>query len=105
MQLVQEYAHVLRRRGLSGRRVREQARDLSGLAGLHEVAEADLQLGLNLVATHPAPGIRDGVRAATALQRGIPVVVTTDRGFDGIAGLERVDPHDAPARLAGPGRD
>lgn len=99
VELIQEYAHILRRRGLEGRRVREQARDVAALCSLHDFGEDDLRLALNLVATHPALRVRDAVHAATALRRGISVIVSPDRDFDGIAGLERLDPHDAVRRL------
>lgn len=99
VELIQEYAHILRRRGLDGTQVREQARDVAALCLLHDVGEDDLRLALNLVATHPALRVRDAVHAATALRRGISVIVSPDRDFDGIAGLERLDPHDALRRL------
>jgi uncharacterized protein len=66
---------------------------------LHEFGEDDLRLALNLAATHPALRVRDAVHAATALRRGISVIVSPDRDFDGITGLERLDPHDAVRRL------
>jgi uncharacterized protein len=99
VELIQEYAHILRRRGLDGTRVREQARDVAGLCLLHDFGEDDLRLALNLVATHPGLRVRDAVHAATALRRGISAIVSPDRDFDGIAGLERLDPHDAVRRL------
>ncbi|MGH4012612.1 MAG: type II toxin-antitoxin system VapC family toxin [Pseudonocardiaceae bacterium] len=99
VELVQEYAHILGRRGLSGTDVREQARDVAALCLLHDFAEEDLRLALNLVATHPVLRVRDAVHTATALRRGISVILSADRDFDGIAGLERLDPHDAIRRL------
>lgn len=101
VELVQEYAHILRRRGVVGATVREQARDVAGTCLLHDFTGADLQLALNLVETHPSLSIRDGVHAATALRRGIPVIVSPDCGFDGIPGLQRLDPSDAVQRLPG----
>jgi predicted nucleic acid-binding protein len=99
VELIQEYAHLLRRRGVSGSDVREQARDVAALCLLHHFTEEDLRLALNLVATHPALRMRDAVHAATALRRGISVIMSADRDFDGIPGLERLDPHDAVRRL------
>ncbi len=37
---------------------------------------------------------RDAVFAALALNRGIDAILATDRAFDGIEGLERIDPAD-----------
>jgi predicted nucleic acid-binding protein len=95
----QEYAHILRRRGLSGADVRDQARDVAALCLLHDVTEEDLRLAMNLGATHPVLRVRDAVHVATALRRGISVILSADRDFDGIPGLERLDPHDAVQRL------
>lgn len=99
VELVQEYAHILRRRGLPGTDVREQSRDVAALCLLHDFAEEDLRLALNLVAAHPALRVRDAVHAATALRRGISVILSADRDFDAIPGLERLDPRDAIRRL------
>lgn len=99
VELVQEYAHILRRRGLDGVDVREQARDVAALCLLHDFAEEDLRLALNLAATHQKLRVRNAVHAATALRRGISVILSTDHDFDGITGLERLDPHDAMSRL------
>jgi uncharacterized protein len=100
VELIQEYAHILRRWGLDGTCVREQARDVAALCLLHNFGEDELRLALNLVATHPALRVRDAVHAATALRRGISVIVSPDRDFDSIAGLECLDPHDAVRRVA-----
>lgn len=99
VELVQEYAHILLRRGLPGRVVRDESRDVAALFRNHPFEEADLDLALNLVADQPAIGMRDGVHAATALRRGIPFIVSPDQGFDALAGLERLDPHQALGRL------
>lgn len=100
VELVQEFAHLLRRRGLNGPLVREEARAVAGLCLLHALGEPELRLALNLLATTDGLGVRDAVHAATALRRGIPLIVSPDRAFDAVTGLERVDPHDAPRRLA-----
>lgn len=99
VELVQEFAHVLRRRGLDGPTVREQALAVASLCSLHDFEEPDLRLALSLVASVPALGMRDAVHAATALRRGIGVIVSPDRAFDPIIGLERLDPRDAVSKL------
>ncbi|WP_245613963.1 type II toxin-antitoxin system VapC family toxin [Knoellia sinensis] len=38
---------------------------------------------------------RDAVHAATALAAGFDQIVTTDRDFEGVPGLRRIDPRDA----------
>jgi uncharacterized protein len=41
--------------------------------------------------------MRDAIFAAQALNRGIDAILSPDRGFDSIPGLERIDPADAEA--------
>jgi predicted nucleic acid-binding protein len=43
-------------------------------------------------------GANDRVHASTCLRNGISTIVSADSGFDGIAGLRRVDPLDERAR-------
>lgn len=99
VELIQEYAHLLRRRGMGGAEVRQRARGVATLCLMHEVSEADVDLALNLVATNPKMQVRDGIHAATALRRGVPIIVSADRGFDGIDGLQRLDPQEAIRQL------
>ena len=47
----------------------------------------------------PSVGANDRVHAATCFEHGLSQMVSADRGFDKITGLERVDPLDV-ARLA-----
>lgn len=103
VELVQEYAHVLRRRGLDGATIREESLAVASLCLVHDFGAPELRLALGLVATTLGLGVRDAVHAATALRRGIGLIVSPDKAFDAVSGLERVDPHDAAQRLvAGP---
>lgn len=52
---------------------------------------------LELFARQPRPSARDALFAAVALGRGIAAILTTDRAFDDVDGLARVDPLDAAA--------
>jgi uncharacterized protein len=92
VELVQELAHVLCRRG--GDRVR--AVRLAGAAAelfrLHELSPSDLHLAMALMSEHAPLDSRDAVFAATALNRGVGVILSPDRAFDSVPGLERVDP-------------
>lgn len=99
VEIVQEYAHILIRRGLPRAAVRDDARDVAALFRAHEFDEPDLAKALALIAEHPEIGMRDAVHAATALRRGIEVIVSPDRGFDAVHGLERLDPAAALDRL------
>ncbi|MGQ0467239.1 MAG: type II toxin-antitoxin system VapC family toxin [Sporichthyaceae bacterium] len=101
VEIVQEYAHILIRRGLDRATVRDDARDVAALFRNHEFGESDLAQALSLVEQHPELGMRDAVHAATAMRREIGLIVSPDRGFDAVDGLERLDPADALARLLG----
>lgn len=99
VEIVQEYAHILIRRGLARASASEDARDVAALFRNHEFGEADLAQALALVAEHPELGMRDAVHAATAIRRDIGLIVSPDRGFDAVPGLERIDPVGAVERL------
>lgn len=80
--------------------------DLRGVAGLaygmltpllsvtDEVMKVALELGV------PALGANDRVHVATCRLNQIEVIVSSDRGFDALEGLRRVDPLDADAVAA-----
>ena len=96
-ELVQEFLHVQ----LRGRRDRKdavaQARNVAELCRLHPFEPRDIPMVLTLVERHAQLQPRDAVFAATALNREIPVILSTDRGFDVVSGLRRVDPSDQDA--------
>jgi len=53
-----------------------------------------VQHGIDLLGTHSGLDARDAGFAALALNRGIDAILTTDRAFDEVDGLERIDPND-----------
>jgi len=58
-----------------------------------------------LFETHERVTARDATSAAVALNRGFDAILSADRDFDEIPGLERIDPRDharVAALLAGP---
>lgn len=59
------------------------------------VTEAVFQRALTLEA--PSLGANDRLHVATCAAEGIDTIFTGDRGFDGVAGIVRVDPFDADA--------
>lgn len=99
VELVGEYAQLLRRRGLAAKAVAEQARHVAALCRLHAVELEDLSVALSLLVGHSRLGVRDALHVATALRRGISLIVSPDRDLDGIPGVERLDPTDALERL------
>lgn len=100
--LVQELLHVRSRRGGDRREATERARDVGELCVLHTIEPADLERAFDLFVAHGALGARDAVFASVALNRDVGIMLSPDRHFDGIPGLERLDPLDPNAleRLA-----
>ncbi len=101
--LLQEFAHQRLRRTRDREGAARITRNVAKLVWLHPLEPNDVQRGIDLFETHPRLDARDAVFAALALNRGIDAILATDRAFDGIDGLERIDPADerALAALAG----
>lgn len=95
--LVQEFLHVRQRRIGDRHAAAEAARLVAILVALHDVTASELTRALALFQRHEQLGARDAMFAAIALNRGLETIVTADRGFDGIAGLRRIDPLDDEA--------
>ncbi len=101
--LLQELAHQRFRRTGDRSDAARSTRNVAELVQLHPLEPEDVLRGIDLFETHPRLDARDAVFAALALNRGIDAILTTDRAFDGIDGLERIDPADerALATLSG----
>jgi len=96
---LEEVVHHRRRRGdaTAIARGREVARICS------KVHPLDRALSLSALAVaerHPALGIGDAIHVATALAHGLQAVVSADRDFDAVQGVERIDPLDRNAVAA-----
>lgn len=101
--LLQELAHQRARRTGDRADAALAARNVAKLAWWHPLEPNDVQRGIDLFEAHPDLDARDAVFAALALNRGIDAILATDRAFDGIGDLERIDPADdrAVATLVG----
>jgi uncharacterized protein len=99
VELVQEFTHVLVRRGIHHSAAVVEAGEVRAQCLLHAFDEHILGLALTLVRRSEL-GVRDAVHAATALSSGIEAVISTDAAFDRIEGIRRIDPlaPDAPWR-------
>jgi predicted nucleic acid-binding protein len=101
--LLQELLYQRTRRTGDRHGAARAARNVSRLAWWHSVEPTDVQRGIDLFESHERLDARDAVFAALAINRGIDAILSTDRGFDEVGGLERIDPADerAVASLSG----
>ncbi len=58
------------------------------------VTQADIKRTLKLVPKYPALKARDLIHVAVMLENGITHILSTDRHFDQVSQVERIDPHD-----------
>jgi uncharacterized protein len=93
IELVHEFAYVRQRRQ-ARTDAAQWARRIKRSCPLHAVGPGDIERALDLWCAHERLDMRDAIFAAQALNRGIDAILSPDRGFDGIPGLERVDPAD-----------
>lgn len=91
-ELVQEFLHVLLRRGVRGDRALEEANEVRRLCRVVPFDDQVLALSLTIIRKYPEIGVRDSVHAATALVSGIDRILSADQVFDGLNEVERVDP-------------
>lgn len=95
--LLQELLHQRARRTGDRAGAAQSARNVAMLAWWHPLEPDDVQRGIDLFEKHADLGARDAVFAALAINRRIDAILSTDRAFDGIDGLERIDPADERA--------
>lgn len=92
VEVAQEFAHLLLRRGVDRLAALEEVAELRDQCRLHAFDVEVWRLVTRLLAEHSQLGVRDAVHAATAVRAGISAIVSTDRVFDGVADLLRIDP-------------
>ena len=100
VELIHELAYVRMRQ--VGRRA-DAARSAHAVRrsfSLHTVEPNDMERALDLWSEHERLDVRDAIFAAQALNRGIDSILSPDTDFDGITGLERIDPADSKAIAA-----
>jgi predicted nucleic acid-binding protein len=56
------------------------------------VLESDLDRAYTMLRTQPLISVRDAIHAATMLNNGLRAIISTDRHFDLIHGITRIDP-------------
>lgn len=95
VELIHEFAYVRMRRAADRAQAARLARTVARSCPMHTVHPSDVDRALDLWTDHERLDMRDAIFAAQALERGIDAILSPDRGFDGIDGLERIDPADA----------
>lgn len=95
--LVNEVVHVRNRRLGDRRQAVNNGLNAARLLTLHAIDERDVLAALELFMTHSRLDMSDAIQAAVARRQGLRVVLSTDRGFDDVPGLRRVDPADSAA--------
>jgi len=99
VEAVQEFLHQRARRTGDRAQAASSAGHVSVLCVLHDVTVGDLRLALDLFRAHERLHARDALHAATALNRGIGTIISPDDAFEGVDGLQRLDPVAAARRL------
>lgn len=97
IELVHEFAYVRQRRVQARADAAHWAQRVKRSCPLHAVGPADITRALDLWCEHERLDMRDAIFAAQVLNRDIDAILSPDQGFDGIPGLERIDPADADA--------
>lgn len=95
--LVQELAHQRYRQTGDRMAACRSARQAARACVLHALEPGDALRGLELFEQNPRLTGRDASFAAVAIGRGIDAILSADRDFDRLPGLERFDPADEAA--------
>ena len=95
--LLQEFAHQQERRTGDRAAAAKAARNIAKLVWWHPLEPDDVQRGIDLFERYAQLDARNAVFAALAINRGIDAILTTDRAYDEVGGLERIDPTDERA--------
>lgn len=99
VELVQEFAHVLLRRGIDRSVVVDEAGEVRRQCTIQAFDGEVLTITLGLLRHHRGLGVRDAVHAATAIAVGVPRVLSADQVFGDLEEVEHIDPVDAAAEL------
>ncbi len=92
VEVIREILHrfVALRRPELGAQMARDALDL--FAPVLPVTHAVMRRMPDLIEQHPALAARDLVHVATCLEQGIAEIVSSDRGFETVPGIRRLDP-------------
>ena len=88
-EVVQEFLHVLIRKGERETGLKLASRTIELLGGLLPVTQTDISTACDLLGRYPALPPRDAIHEATMLNNGIFEIVTADGHFDEVQGIRR----------------
>ncbi len=97
VELIHEFTYVRGRKMVTRREAAESARDIADMCRIQVVEPGDIERALDLWSEYEQLDMRDAIFAAQALNRDIDAILSPDRDFDDIPGLERIDPANAEA--------
>lgn len=92
VELVQEFAHVLLRRGVPRADALDQAEEVRAQCDVRAFDDRVLAEAMRMLRPHSGLDVRDAVHAATAVLAGVQEVLSTDRAFDALGEVRRLDP-------------
>ncbi len=98
--MIEEVVHVRHRRSGDRALAAGDGRAAAALLVLHSVGEEEVHAALEAFTDHQRMEARDAIHVAIARRHGLTTILSTDRAFDGIDGLSRVDPADHAAVAA-----
>lgn len=91
---LQEVLHFYHGRGAVAFGATYVKRLLRTLPSVIEIDGRIIDRAASLVVSHTALATRDLVHAAVVLEHGLEGIISADRGFDQIPGIQRFDPRD-----------
>jgi predicted nucleic acid-binding protein len=97
VELIHEFAYVRLRQVGSRAEATRSAHTIRRSVSLHVVEPEDMERALDLWSEHERLDVRDAIFAAQALNRDMDAILSPDRDFDDVSGLERIDPADTSA--------
>lgn len=92
VELLQEVTHLLLRRTEDRAAALDEVDEIRAACRVHPLDLETWSIASDLLRSHAGLGTRDAVHAATAVQIGLTEILSTDRVFDEIEGVRRVDP-------------
>ena len=91
---LQEVLHFYHGRGAVSFGAMYVKRLLRTLPSVIEIDGRIIDRAASLIVSHPALATRDLVHAAVVLEHDLEGIISADRGFDQIPGIQRFDPRD-----------